>query len=195
MAHCGCDPELEVSPSPLSFSLFCGFYVSPCLQFDRLLSKASLSGAYCLGPVAAWAAECSDTAWIYSFIIRQMGWSRCGPCGDSGAVWGVKQGPAASPLLPHPTVTSTEGAGCSWANRAPSLFHSLLALPPPFSSPFLLLWAIPTGGGGFCPKTHTRTQNLKDTSWNWQRLWNEGRLRSKINYLQLSGDTPVTFQR
>lgn len=86
MAHCGGDLELEVSPSPLSFSLFFGFYVSPCLQFDRLLSKASLSGAYCLGPVAAWAAERSDTAWIYSFIIRQMGWSRCGPCGDSGAV-------------------------------------------------------------------------------------------------------------
>lgn len=88
MAHCGCDLKLEVSLSPLSFSLFfgSGFYVSPCLQFDRLLSKASLRGAYCLGPVAAWAAECSDTAWIYSLIIRQMGWSRCGPCGDSGAV-------------------------------------------------------------------------------------------------------------
>lgn len=86
MAHCGCDPELEVSPCPLSFSLFFGFYVSPCLQFDRLLSKASLSGAYCLGLVAAWAAQRSDTAWISSFIIRQMGWSRCGPCGDSGAV-------------------------------------------------------------------------------------------------------------
>lgn len=86
MAHCGCDPKLEVSPSPLSFSLFFGFYVSPCLQFDHLRSKASLSGAHCLGSVAAWTAECSDTAWIHSLIIRQMGWSRCGPCGDSGAV-------------------------------------------------------------------------------------------------------------
>lgn len=46
MAHCGCDPELEVSSSPLSFSLFfgSGFYVCPCLQFDRLLSKASERG-------------------------------------------------------------------------------------------------------------------------------------------------------
>ena len=52
MAHCGCDPKLEVSPSPLSFSLFfgSGFHVSPCLQFDRLLSKAALSGGALSGP-------------------------------------------------------------------------------------------------------------------------------------------------
>lgn len=52
---------------------------SPCLQFDRLLWKASLSGAYCLGPAAAWAAQSSDTAWIHSLIIRQMG---AGPGAD-----------------------------------------------------------------------------------------------------------------
>lgn len=57
MAHCGCDPELEVSHGPISFSLFFSFYVSPSLQFDRLLSKASLSGAHCLGSAAAWTAE------------------------------------------------------------------------------------------------------------------------------------------
>lgn len=108
MAQCGCDPELEVPPSPLSFSLFFGFYVSPCLQFDRLRWKASLSGPHCLGPAAAWTAERSDTAWIHSLIIRQMGWSRCGPC---GALYGVGKGPAVSPLLPHPTVKST-GDGC-----------------------------------------------------------------------------------
>lgn len=48
MAHCGCDPELEVSPGPpFSFSLFfgSGFYVSPCLQLERFsLLEASLSG-------------------------------------------------------------------------------------------------------------------------------------------------------
>lgn len=46
MAHCGCDPELEVLPYPLSFSLFFSLYVPPpCLQLDHLLSKASASGA------------------------------------------------------------------------------------------------------------------------------------------------------
>lgn len=169
MAHCSCDPKLEVSPSPLSFSLFfgSGFYVSPCLQFDRLLSKASLSGAYCLGPAAAWAAQRSDTAWIYSLIIRQMGWSRCGPCGDSGAVWVVRRGPAASPLLPRPAVTSTEGAGwsgCSWANRTPS-FHSLLPLPPPFFLSFSAALSYPYWGEGglLCPKTHTHTHKIWKT--------------------------------
>lgn len=160
MAHCSCDPKLEVSPSPLSFSLFfgSGFYVSPCLQFDRLLSKASLSGAYCLGPVAAWAAECSDTAWICSLIIRQMVWSRCGPCGDSGAVWGVWRGPAVSPLLPRPTVTSTEGLdGLDAAGRIGPPPSSLSC---PFLPPFPLLFccselSLLGRGGLFCPKTHT----------------------------------------
>lgn len=53
-------------------------------------------------------------------------------------LWGVGQGPAAIPLLPRPTVRSTEGpgwSGCSWANRTPS-FHSLLPLPLPLFSPF-----------------------------------------------------------
>lgn len=54
MAHCGCDPELEVSPSPLFFPSFllgvAFMYPPPCLEFDRLLSKASPSGAHCLGP-------------------------------------------------------------------------------------------------------------------------------------------------
>lgn len=31
MAHCGCDPELEVSPSPLSFSLFFWLLCLPLL--------------------------------------------------------------------------------------------------------------------------------------------------------------------
>lgn len=159
MAHCGCDPESELWPGPLPFSLFFGFHVSPCLQFDRLVSKAPPSGAYCLGPVAAWAAECSDTAWICSFIIRQMGWSRCGPCGDSGAVWGVRQGPAASPFQPHPTATSTEGAGwtgCSWGVQDPLLPLPLAPSSPYFPLPFCRSeLSLLESGGLFCPKTHS----------------------------------------
>lgn len=153
--------------------------------------------AYCLRLVAAWAAECSDTAWNSSLIIRQMGRSRCGPCGDSGAVWGVEQGPAASPLPPHPTVTGTQRGldGLDAAGRiGPPPSTPSCPVLPPFPSPFLLLWAVPTGarGASFVTK-HTHTQNLKDTSWIWQRLWKEGRLRSKINYLQLSGYTSYLF--
>lgn len=127
-----------------------------------------------------------------------MGWSRCGPCGDSGAVWVVREGPAVSPLPPRPTVTSTEGAGwsgCSWANGTPS-FHSLLPLPPPFPLLFCCSELSLLGSRGPLLSLSTHTQHLKDTSWIWQCQWNEWRLRIEINYLQLSGDTPVTcFQR
>lgn len=153
MTHCGCDPEFEASPSPLFFLPFLWEWLS-CLPLLTVRSLAfegvSLSEVYCLGPVTAWAAESSDTAWIHSFIIRQMGWSRCGPCGRV---------PRQAPYHPTPMLASTEGAGrsaCSWVKRGP-VFHSPLPIPPPFSSPFLLLRAIPSEekGGLFCPKTHT----------------------------------------
>lgn len=162
MAHCSCDPKLEVSPGPLSFSPFfgSGFYVSPCLQFDRLLSKASPSGAYCLGPVAAWAAECSDTAWIYSLIIRQMGWSRCGPCGDFWSCMRGRTGSRSEPLTAPPHCYKHRGGWMQLGEWGTPSFHSL----PPFSSPFLLLRAIPTGERGPLLSQNTHTQNLKDTS-------------------------------
>lgn len=46
---------------------------------------------------------CLDTDWIHSFIIRQIGWSRCGLCKS-------RTGSCSEPIpfLPHPTVKSTE---------------------------------------------------------------------------------------
>lgn len=168
----------RLAPFLSLFSLGVAFMFAPAYSSIACFRRP-LRGAYCLGPVAAWAAESSDTAWIRSLIIRQMGWSRCGLCGDSGAVWGVGQGPTASPLLPRPTVRSTEGAGCSWGNRTPS-FQSLLPLPPLFLS-FSAALSYPywgEGGASFVPKhTYTHTQHLKDTSWIWQRLWNEGEVK------------------
>lgn len=131
--------------APFSFSLFfgSGFHAPPPgLQFEGVSEKL-----YCLGPVAAWAAGSSDTARIHSFIIRQMGWSRCGPCGRV---------PQQAPYHPTPPLDGTEGAGCSWVKRAP---------PPstpscPFLPPFPLLFCrselslVGRRGDSFVPK-HT----------------------------------------
>lgn len=188
MTHCGCDPEFEASPSPLFFLPFLWEWLS-CLPLLTVRSLAfegvSLSEAYCLGPVTAWAAESSDTAWIHSFIIRQMGWSRCGPCGRV---------PRQAPYHPTPMLASTEGAGrsaCSWVKRAPRL-----PLPLAYSAPlFLSVSAAPShpqwGKGGTLLSQNTHT---KFECWIWQRLWNKGRLRREIKKknLQLSGDTTVT---
>lgn len=150
MTHCGCDPEFEVSPSPLFFLPFLWEWLS-CLPLLTVRSLAfegvSLSEVYCLGPVTAWAAESSDTAWIHSFIIRQMGWSRCGPCGrvQHRGGWTVR------------VQLGEEGPPSS---TPPCPFR------PPFSSPFLLLRAIPSEekGGLFCPKTHTQNLNAESGS-------------------------------
>lgn len=174
MTHCGCDPEFEASPSPLFFLPFLWEWLS-CLPLLTVRSLAfegvSLSEAYCLGPVTAWAAESSDTAWIHSFIIRQMGWSRCGPCGRV---------PRQAPYHPTPMLASTEGAGrsaCSWVKRAPRL-----PLPLAHSAPlFLSVSAAPShpqwGKGGTLLSQNTHT---KFECWIWQRLWNKGRLRREI---------------
>lgn len=152
MTHCGCDPEFGVSPSPLFFLPFLWEWLS-CLPLLTVRSLAfegvSLSEVYCLGPVTAWAAESSDTAWIHSFIIRQMGLVQV------RTVW---QGPAASPLPPHPDVSQHRGG---WTVRVqlgeegpPS------STPPcPFRPPFPLLCCsepspVRKRGDSFVPK-HT----------------------------------------
>lgn len=105
------------------------------------------------------------------------------------------QGPAASPLPPHPDVSQHRGG---WTVRVqlgeegpPS------STPPcPFRPPFPLRFCcsepspVRKRGDSFVPK-HTHT---KFECWIWQRLWNKGRLRREIKKknLQLSGDTTVT---
>lgn len=103
MEHCSSDPKLEVLPSPLSFSLFFGLYVSPAYS----LVFFDFEGLVVACIVRVWRQRglqgCLDTDWIHSFIIRQIGWSRCGLCKS-------RTGSCSEPIpfLPHPTVKSTE---------------------------------------------------------------------------------------
>lgn len=116
MGHCSSDPELEVLLNPLSFSPFFGRYSPPpaysllFLYFEGLLVG-------CI--VRVWRQRglqgCLDTDWIHSFIIRQIGWSRCELCKSRS---GSCSEP--NPFLPHPTGKSTE-EGCvfwmSWGKK------------------------------------------------------------------------------
>lgn len=104
MAHCDYDPELEVLPTPFLFLFFSlAFMFHPAYSLVFFDFEGLLVG--CI--VHVWWQRglqgCLDTDWIHSFIIRQMGWSRCrqyksrtGSCSEP------------IPFLPHLTFKSNE---------------------------------------------------------------------------------------
>lgn len=103
MGHCSSDPELEVLLNPLSFSLFFGRFTPLLLTVYALF----YFGGFLLGCIVrVWWQRglqgCLDTDWIHSFIIRQIGWSRCEMCKSRS---GSCSEP--NPFLPHPTGKST----------------------------------------------------------------------------------------
>lgn len=109
--HCGCDLKLEVCLDPSLSVISMGVAVFPQRTFGL---EAAKGGNDHSRPTMHWLpewavlsgpsggvvlGECSDTAWSDTLIIRQMGWSRCGPRGDPGAACGGWRGQAAD----HPT--------------------------------------------------------------------------------------------
>lgn len=103
MGHCSSDPELEVLLNPLSFSLVFGRYSpSPAYSLLFFYFEGLLVG--CI--VRVWRQRglqgCLDTDWIHSFIIRQIGWSRCELCKSRS---GSCSEP--NPFSSHPTGKST----------------------------------------------------------------------------------------
>lgn len=165
MAHCGCDPELEVSPSPLFFLPFLWLLCLPLLTVPTFAFVGLSEWGALSGPGSG--VGCGVLGHGLDLLID----NQANGLVQVRTVWGtleLYEGQDRVPQRAPPHCYRHRGGWMVWMQLGEQ--DPLLPLPLAPSSPsFPLLFccselSLLGRGGLFCPKTHTHTQNLKDTS-------------------------------